>query len=88
VGAALSIDNIAIGFALGSYHVNVLVAALTIGLVSVILTVVGLDLGERLGERLGEQAELVGGAILILIGLLIAPECFERERLIAGVRGP
>jgi putative Mn2+ efflux pump MntP len=72
LGAALSIDNIAIGFALGSYHVNVLTAAVVIGLVSVTLSLIGLEIGARLGERLGERSELVGGAVLILIGLLIA----------------
>ena len=72
LGAALSIDNVAIGFALGSYRVNILVAALVIGLVSVTLSLVGLEIGARLGERLGERAEFVGGAVLVLLGLLIA----------------
>jgi putative Mn2+ efflux pump MntP len=72
LGAALSIDNVAIGFALGTYRVNVLAAALVIGAVSVALTLTGLEVGSRLGERLGERAEYVGGAVLILIGLLIA----------------
>lgn len=72
LGAALSVDNVAIGFALGSDRVNVLVAAVVIGLVSVILSLVGLELGARLGERIGERSELVGSAVLILIGLLIA----------------
>jgi len=72
LGAALSIDNVAIGFALGSYQVNVLVSALTIGSVSVALSLVGLEIGARLGERLGQRSELVGGALLILVGLLIA----------------
>ena len=35
LAAALSIDNLAIGFALGATHVNVVVAALVIGVVSV-----------------------------------------------------
>ena len=62
LGAALSIDNLAIGFALGTYGVNVLLAALVIGLVSVILSLVGLEIGARLGARLGERSELLGGA--------------------------
>jgi len=72
LGAALSIDNVAIGFALGSYRVNVLASALIIGSVSVALSLVGLEIGARLGERLGQRSELVGGAVLILVGLLIA----------------
>ena len=38
LAAALSIDNLAIGFALATSHVNVVVAALVIGVVSVGLT--------------------------------------------------
>ena len=51
IAAALSIDNLAIGFALGTSHVNVVAAALVIGVVSVGLTLAGLELGKRLGSR-------------------------------------
>ena len=71
VGAALSIANLAIGFALGSYQVNIAVAAIVIGLVCVSLSLAGLEIGARLGEHLGERSGLVSGAVLILIGLLI-----------------
>ena len=72
LGVALSIDNIAIGFALGAYHVNILVAAVVIALVSVALTLVGLELGVRLGERLGQRSERAGGLVLIGVGLAVA----------------
>ncbi len=72
LAAALSIDNLAIGFALGAYHVNVIVAALVIGVVSVGLTLVGLELGRRLGARLGDWGERAGGILLIVIGVTVA----------------
>jgi manganese efflux pump family protein len=72
LGAALSIDNVAVGFALGAYHVNVLLAALVIASVSVLLTLIGLEVGARIGQRLGGRSELVGGALLILVGGLVA----------------
>jgi putative Mn2+ efflux pump MntP len=71
MGAALSIDNLVIGFALGTSHTNFLIAAVTIGVVSVALSLVGLEIGSRLGGRLGQRSELVGGAVLILIGVAI-----------------
>jgi len=71
IGAALSIDNLVIGFALGAYHVNIVVAALTIAAVSVALSLLGLEIGSHLGERLGPRSELVGGAVLILVGVAI-----------------
>ncbi len=72
LAAALSIDNLAVGFALGAYHFNVIVAALVIGVVSVGLTLVGLELGSRLGARLGEWGERAGGFLLIVIGVTVA----------------
>lgn len=72
IGAALSIDNLVIGFALGAYHVNLVLAAVIIAVISVALSLLGLEIGRRLGERLGQRAELVGGAVLILVGGAIA----------------
>ncbi len=71
IGAALSIDNLVIGFALGAYHVGVVVGALTIAAVSVALSLLGLEIGSHLGERLGRRSELVGGVVLILVGVAI-----------------
>lgn len=71
-GAALSIDNLAIGFALGTYHVNLVVAAVIIAVISVALSLLGLEVGNRLGTRLGRRSELVGGAVLILVGVAVA----------------
>jgi putative Mn2+ efflux pump MntP len=72
LGAALSLDNLAVGFALGAYHVNAIVAALVIGVVSMALTLLGLELGSRLGTRLGPWAERVGGLLLIVVGVVVA----------------
>jgi len=72
IAAALSIDNLAIGFALGTSHVNVVFAALVIGVVSVGLTLAGLELGKRLGSRLGRWGERAGGLLLIAVGVSIA----------------
>ena len=71
-GAALSVDNLAVGFALGAYHVNLAVAAVIIGAVSVGLSLLGLELGNRLGPRTGQNGEILGGAILIGVGIAIA----------------
>jgi manganese efflux pump family protein len=70
-GAALSIDNLIVGFALGTYHVSLVVAALVIAIVSVGMSLIGLELGRRLGMRVGEYGELLGGAVLMLVGVAI-----------------
>jgi manganese efflux pump family protein len=71
-GAALSIDNLAVGFALGTYHVNLAAAAVIIGAVSVGLSLIGLELGGRIGRRAGEWGELIGGLVLIGVGIAVA----------------
>ncbi len=71
-GLALSIDNLAVGFALGTYHANVLAAAIVIGAVSVSMSLAGLELGTRLGARTGGRGELIGGIVLIGVGIAIA----------------
>jgi manganese efflux pump family protein len=71
-GLALSVDNLAVGFALGSYHTSVVVGAVTIGAVSVALALTGLELGARLGAQVGERAGQLAGLLLIAVGALIA----------------
>jgi putative Mn2+ efflux pump MntP len=71
-GLAMSVDNLAVGFALGSYHTSILVGAVTIGAVSVSLALLGLELGARLGARAGERGGQLAGLILIAVGIAIA----------------
>lgn len=71
-GLALSIDNLVVGFALGTYHVSIEVAALVIGVVSVAMSLAGLELGARIGTALGERGELAGGIVLVGVGIAMA----------------
>jgi putative Mn2+ efflux pump MntP len=72
LAGALSLDNLVVGFALGVYRVPLAETAVVIGVVSVALSLLGLELGERLGRRIEEWAEELGGAVLVLIGVLLA----------------
>ncbi|HEX5304322.1 MAG TPA: manganese efflux pump [Streptosporangiaceae bacterium] len=71
-GLALSIDNLAVGFALGAYRVSITVAAIVIGAVSVALSLLGLEIGARIGTRAGDRGEIIGGVVLIGVGIAIA----------------
>jgi putative Mn2+ efflux pump MntP len=71
-GLALSLDNLAVGFALGAFHTSLAVAAITIGVVSVAMSLIGLELGARIGSRAGQRGEIVGGLILIAVGAALA----------------
>jgi putative Mn2+ efflux pump MntP len=72
VGLVLSIDNLVVGFALGSMHTSILAGALVIGAVSVAFSLVGLELGARIGARAGARGEQLAGLMLIGIGAAIA----------------
>jgi putative Mn2+ efflux pump MntP len=71
-GLALSIDNLAVGFALGAVHVSLPVAVIVIGAVSVTLSLLGLELGHRLSTRIGGRGEVLGGLVLIGVGIAVA----------------
>jgi len=73
---ALSIDNLAVGFALAVYHIQIVLAAVTMGVISVLMSLLGLELGHRLGRRVEEWSEELGGAMLILVGIAIATGIF------------
>jgi manganese efflux pump family protein len=66
---ATSIDALAVGLSLAVLQVNVIWAALLIGGVSAVLSLVGLTVGNKLGLRFGKIMEVIGGLILIGIGL-------------------
>ncbi len=69
---ALSLDNLAAGFALGTMHLGVAEGAIVIGAVSVVMSLAGLELGGRIGTAAGRRGEQIGGAILVGVGVAIA----------------
>jgi manganese efflux pump family protein len=75
-GLALSLDNLVVGFALGTYHVSIIQGALIIGLVSVSLALIGLELGARIGNWAADRGEQLAGVLLISVGIAIAAGVF------------
>ena len=71
-GLVLSGDNLAAGFALGSYHVSLALAATVFGVVSVAMSLAGLEIGARIGAVTGDRSELIACALLIATGAVIA----------------
>jgi manganese efflux pump family protein len=76
-GLALSVDNLVVGFALGADDTGILVGALVIGLVSVAMSLAGLELGAQIGRRArrvgwrAERIDQLGGLILIAVGAAV-----------------
>jgi putative Mn2+ efflux pump MntP len=71
-GFALSLDNLAVGFALGTYGTSIFTSAIVIGVVSVALSLIGLEFGAVLGSRAGERGEQLAGVMLISVGIAVA----------------
>lgn len=71
---ATSIDALAVGVAFALKDINILFAALIIGVVTFILSAIGVVIGHKFGAAYKSKAELAGGIILMLIGVKILLE--------------
>lgn len=70
LATSVSLDALSIGFSLGALGMPFSLAVGIFGLVAFIMSAVGLFLGRQLNKIIGQRAELVGGIILIVLGLL------------------
>jgi putative Mn2+ efflux pump MntP len=68
---AVSIDAFAIGLTLAMLEVGIIYPAIVIGIVTGVLSLIGLLAGHRLGSRFGKRMEVIGGVLLILIGVRV-----------------
>lgn len=71
---ATSIDALAVGVTFAFLAVNIWSSIAMIGVTTFALSVGGVYIGNKAGGRLHEKAEILGGAILILIGFKILLE--------------
>jgi putative Mn2+ efflux pump MntP len=71
LSVATSIDALAVGLGLALIKTPILQAALIIGIITLALSLFGLNVGCKLGEKFGKHMEIIGGLILVGIGLRI-----------------
>ncbi len=71
LSVAVSIDALAVGLSLGVLGISVWYPAIIIGIVTGLLSLLGLRIGQRFGSRLGKPVEIIGGLVLIGIGVRI-----------------
>lgn len=67
---SISLDSLGVGFSILYIGVPLAISLTAIGLVSIGATTAGLLLGRRLGRHIEEQAELLGGVLLALTGIV------------------
>ena len=68
---ATSMDALAVGFSLGLVGVTIWYPAVVIGIVTGLVSWLGILLGNRLGIKFGKQMEIIGGITLIIIGIWV-----------------
>ena len=68
LGIATSIDAFAVGVSMAILERPLWVPCITFGTVAAALSAIGIRYGGRIGQLAGRRAEIVGGAVLILIG--------------------
>ena len=68
---ATSIDAFAIGVTFAFFEVNLLLSISIIGIITLVLSIMGVVIGNKFGDKFQNKAELTGGIILIIIGLKI-----------------
>jgi putative Mn2+ efflux pump MntP len=71
LAVATSIDALAVGISFAVLDLSPLTPAIIIGFVSLIFSVAGVYSGTRLERILGRKVDILGGAILILLGIWI-----------------
>ena len=74
LAVATSIDALAVGVTFAFLQVNIFWAVLFIGVVTFVLSAIGVRVGHVFGAKYKSKAELAGGLILILMGTKILLE--------------
>ncbi len=69
---ATSIDALSVGVVIADYSVkNAIICAIIVALVTFVICVPSVFIGKKIGLKIGPFAEILGGAILIVIGFII-----------------
>ncbi|MGL4949894.1 MAG: manganese efflux pump MntP family protein [Anaeroplasmataceae bacterium] len=68
LAVATSIDALAVGITFSLFDMNILVACLSIGIITLVLSMLGTFIGFKFGSKFKNKAEFIGGIILIFMG--------------------
>lgn len=74
LAVATSIDALAIGVTLAFLHVDIVYTSALIGIITFIISLIGIFMGLQLGRWLQGKAEILGGLVLIGIGCKVLLE--------------
>lgn len=66
---ATSIDALAVGIVFATQKVNLAFSVAMIGVITFVISFIGVIIGNKFGSRYEQKAEIAGGGVLLLIGL-------------------
>ncbi len=67
LSTSVSIDALAVGISFSLIGMNILLPALVIGIVTGLISFLGIQFGKVLGQHFGEKVSILGGLVLIII---------------------
>lgn len=71
---ATSIDALTVGITFAFFNLNIIFTIIMIGIITFILSIIGVIIGHEFGDKFKNKAEIFGGIILIIIGIKILVE--------------
>ena len=74
---ATSVDALAVGISFAFLYVNVFLAVVLIGVITLGMSMAGVKIGGIFGERFKAKAAIFGGVILVLIGVSVLFEAMK-----------
>jgi len=67
---SVSVDSMSVGVSLGVFAADLALTVLLFGVMGGLMALAGLLIGRRVGRLVGESGEALGGAVLLLFGIL------------------
>ena len=74
LGVATSIDALAVGISFAFLSVDILLAVFIIGLITFVISFIGVKSGHFLGKKFKSKAEIFGGLVLLVMAVKILHE--------------
>lgn len=74
LAVATSIDALTVGVTFAFLSVNIWFAITVIGIITLVMSMIGVKIGNVFGDKYKSKAEITGGVILILLGIKVLLE--------------
>jgi putative Mn2+ efflux pump MntP len=67
---SVSVDSLSVGVSLGMFASDLILTMILFGMLGGLMSVIGLLIGRRVGQMVGDYGEALGGAVLLMFGII------------------